>query len=759
MVKQPDVFMMGAGGLKSVSLESLPAEAWTWHTRSTDTSDLSKYKKSVPWLSRGIALRAQTLSALPFAIVKDKPPEVAKTPEPEEEPEPEPEPVEGGPPLAKKPPKEKKPDKPEPDPDFDTSDTWQNKINCIPDPVNLLYRIEASLAVYGCCYLLREQRENVMTKAVRTSGLRYVLPTTIQPIIGPDATLTGFKRSVGNRIIELSPEALIYFWLPDEEVECGPPGRSAVGSALAAAGVLYNVDRFATNYFQSGAIKATLLKLPSPASPDERDRLKAWWKRVTSGISRAWTTEIAATDLTVEQIGDGLEGLTDTNLIASKREDIATGLGVPHSLLFSNAANYATAETDVKSFLNHTILPDALFIAGVLNSQLLKPSGYRWEFRPETLDVFQTEEADRAGAFKLYVDAGIKRSIACQMVGLELPSGVKPEDLDPKEKTPEEIAAATPPQLLPFVGPGANPPAQPGQPPKPPTARENMDADLERWQRKAVKRAREGKPGPVPFESEFIPAELKAGIEHNIGLLGPEEAFAFLKKNRLPYIEPEDVTKLRVRVQRAIAPILARYQTQIVDAIEAGELTEAALDEMGAELRAALTPELALIIGRQVAGTTASFGITFDAALVNAEAIAWAQSYSFNLVRGLTDTTRKLLQQATSTFMGTPGMTRGQLESLIEPAFGAARAEMIAVTEVTRAYSEATAQQQEWLESMGIRMRRVWLTLNDELVCPICGPFHGRQESDRGIWTDDGGNVYDGPPAHPNCRCSAELEL
>jgi len=40
----------------------------------------------------------------------------------------------------------------------------------------------------------------------------------------------------------------------------------------------------------------------------------------------------------------------------------------------------------------------------------------------------------------------------------------------------------------------------------------------------------------------------------------------------------------------------------------------------------------------------------------------------------------------------------------------------------------------------------VWQTRNDEIVCPICGPRHGKEEGDG--WTKD-----DGPPAHPRCRC------
>jgi len=90
----------------------------------------------------------------------------------------------------------------------------------------------------------------------------------------------------------------------------------------------------------------------------------------------------------------------------------------------------------------------------------------------------------------------------------------------------------------------------------------------------------------------------------------------------------------------------------------------------------------------------------------------------------------------------------------LAPAFGENRASMIAVTEVTRAYSEATNQHQRLIrDEVGLEMRRVWLTTRDSLVCPICGPKHGMPEEE---WRAE---FPGGPPGHVNCRCSSELTM
>lgn len=85
------------------------------------------------------------------------------------------------------------------------------------------------------------------------------------------------------------------------------------------------------------------------------------------------------------------------------------------------------------------------------------------------------------------------------------------------------------------------------------------------------------------------------------------------------------------------------------------------------------------------------------------------------------------------------------------------RAEMIAVTEVTRAYAQGSRL--AW-EQGGIIKRMRWQTANDELVCPICQPLNQAIAPVDGSGTfearDGNGMVTQSarmPPAHPRCRC------
>ena len=137
--------------------------------------------------------------------------------------------------------------------------------------------------------------------------------------------------------------------------------------------------------------------------------------------------------------------------------------------------------------------------------------------------------------------------------------------------------------------------------------------------------------------------------------------------------------------------------------------------------------------------------VGIDWALMAQEAAEWATGYTFDLVRGVTETTRRALQRKVRAFIETPGMTRADLEASIEPLFDKARASMIAVTETTRAYAEGERRVANTAQAQGFKLEPRWHTANDELVCSVCGPNEGKLRSDG--WT------VDWPPAHVNCRC------
>ncbi len=434
-------------GRKAVAIDELPPEAWTFFSGGQDVSELRRLKeywRTVPWLFRGVHLIAQTLSTLPFAIVNRA------------------------------------------GEDVDTSADYSNILGFLPDPTSILYLVTAALTLLGRAYLFREKNR------VRTLDLRYLLPTSITPQMNEQTGLTGFIRLLkhGKKLLEV--DDLVYFWQPDPFVELGPPTASPGQAALQAAGVLYNVDVFASLFFSRGAIKATLLTVADSPPESEKEKLKAWWRRFISGIKNAFTAEIISADVKPVVIGEGMSELSETELTKEKREDIATALGVPQTMLWSTAAaglgGGSVVTSDNLAFYRDTIVPEAEFIASVFNSQLLDDLGYRLDFRPETLDVFQADENERAAAYSSYVMAGMAPSVTAQILGIELPAGVEYADLD----TGAPVMPTTPQEDL---------------------FSKAISDDLRKWEGIACRKFRDNGTASYDFVSQYIPGHMSSGIK------------------------------------------------------------------------------------------------------------------------------------------------------------------------------------------------------------------------------------------------------
>lgn len=81
-----------------------------------------------------------------------------------------------------------------------------------------------------------------------------------------------------------------------------------------------------------------------------------------------------------------------------------------------------------------------------------------------------------------------------------------------------------------------------------------------------------------------------------------------------------------------------------------------------------------------------------------------------------------------------------------DTAFGAARAESIAITTTTAANSSGQLAVGLMLGDE-VEITYLWMTEDDGRECPICGALHEKGES---VW---GAKFPSGPPAHPRCRC------
>jgi HK97 family phage portal protein len=484
-------------------------DPWSdWDTANESDFTVTKANKTVAWFYRCVVLRASAVSNMPFII-------------------------------------EKNGKKVEDWPYFNTMK-------------RLLYLTEASLCHGGDAYWLKQSNR------VKDLGCRWLAPSTMQFEADSVNGLTSFERTVGGKTYSISPDQVVYFWMPDPNIEVGP-GMGPGEVALQAAGIASSINEFSDAFFKRGAIPAVLLTVEGNPSPAELKELREWWRKLLRGAKNAWETIAVRAQVKPQIIQQPAKDLAMPELKAGARAEIAVAFGVPETMLEESAANYATAVAHRKSFYTETIIPECGLIEDTINEQWLKEQGLRLIFQPEELEVMQEDEAQRSLSVKNLVDATMPLKAALILLGYDIPDEVQlilDEEKVAKEERREQMAAQlqaspTPPAL----------PAPQAQPPPPVPAKSNghgeVEADLERWRRKALKALRAGKPAAVFFESDAIPegiaAAIQAGLELAVTTDGIKEVFAGL-------ISREAAELREVATQHQVATlILSRALAEMED--------------------------------------------------------------------------------------------------------------------------------------------------------------------------------------------------
>jgi hypothetical protein len=379
------------------------------------------------------------------------------------------------------------------DNEVDNSDEYKNVCGFLPNPRNFLWLTEAALVGYGKAYWLKRSNVYKVTKE-----MQYFVPTSVTEIL--DTTgLVRFERNNGKNTAQYKPDDILYTWLPDPSVEIGPPTVYPLASALLSAKALELINVFIKNYMERGAVKALLLAAKNMPSEEEANRVETWFNKFMRGVTNLKWKVFDAEAITPTIVGEGLEAFKGITVVDDLTRQIHTAMGTRHML---EDENYATADVRQREFYTNTIVPEARIIGDALNQQMLQPLGYRIEFNPERLEVFGDDEAANMTAFGTLAGSLTSASPEVVELSLSLAGVVLTEEqqamLDAIKATKEENKQKLEEQMN-----------------KPATSTDNETAtdpkldkqaqDLEKWQRKAIKRI--GK--DVPFTSDAIPESVQ----------------------------------------------------------------------------------------------------------------------------------------------------------------------------------------------------------------------------------------------------------
>lgn len=396
-------------GSAKVRMEDLPPEAWRVIVGQMGESDAQSLYANVAALFRAINARADAAASIPFRIENRRGRAI------------------------------------------ESSDDWKGGNGWLPNPRLFIRQAFMSLDFTNSVYAAR-----LMNKYKIPKGLQYFVPTSVTPK-WDDTTgeLMEFERKTKNIQKTFMPEEMFYVWIQDAFTEVGASPNTPMRAAMAAAGVLRNLDEFVKSYFEGGAIDPVIAAIPRSTLPEERDRMESWLNRALTGIKNIGKIRLMSSeDVKLTQpLRNGLDSLKKTELTKDKREDIGLALGIPMTFMLSDQANYATATQNEKTLIRWGVQPRLEQLYDALDAQLYQPMGVRLRPDFDSLEMFQEEEVNKMAAANTLLDLASKAKDKTQLTAVFTIMGIDAteeqiEQLMPEVEEPEVTTPQPEPQTI-----------------------------------------------------------------------------------------------------------------------------------------------------------------------------------------------------------------------------------------------------------------------------------------------------------------------
>lgn len=267
------------------------------------------------------------------------------------------------------------------------------------EPHALFWQTQAGLLLAGAAYIFKEK------KGKRISNLRALNPFTMRMEYRDNETLfyqmISGKRYPATGYWTLEDLIFVREYSPVHDVGAGVASAQV---ALNAGQLNHYLTRFASNFFEHGAMPVTTVSLIGNVLQSDKDRVESFFRRALSGIANSFRVLALNQDVKIQTTQSPLKDLATPELNEQARKDIARAFELPVTLLDSDET-FATATQHARSYYSDTVIPIANMLAAQFNQQLFNAAGLHLEFDHQEMDIFQEDEAARASSLQALVTA------------------------------------------------------------------------------------------------------------------------------------------------------------------------------------------------------------------------------------------------------------------------------------------------------------------------------------------------------------------
>jgi phage portal protein BeeE len=401
----------------------------------------------------------------------------------------------------------------------DEDDDEERQVEFGIDLRPFLWMAEAWLTLKGAAYWLKLLER-------RTLDDLQVLNANTMSVKAWDAwgNATSFEQRVGVSRQTFTADEVVYFrtWNPRNDIREG----IASGAVAQRPGALIkNANEWAAAFFENGAIPAVLLTTEGAVPPVEKTRIESAWQKMFQGVQRAFKTAVLERGLTPTVVGQPIKDLAMPQLEQSRRIQILAAHDLPPGLADPKTNR---AERDALQFElwdQHLIPYIETFVEPVVNKQLLEPLGLRLSFQYQQLEALQEKELQKAESMAFAIGGVILPAykegtvnvaeVRSWIDSVGQAAGLPPLDENWEPEEPEPM----PPQLVAAQAQSAQ------EEPETTPIEERIEGqlskaildDLNKWERKALSRIKEGYPlKALEFASDAIPALVHQMIVHSL---------------------------------------------------------------------------------------------------------------------------------------------------------------------------------------------------------------------------------------------------
>lgn len=232
--------------------------------------------------------------------------------------------------------------------------------------------------------LIRTTEIDLLTSGAaywRKAGLQRLNPTTMT-VRSNSQRLIGFEQRIGASKTPFDADEIVQYRLHNPSDDIGP-GIAPLKVCEEAIEVDRLCDLYIADHLRNHALPGVLLHTEQQVPEAEANRIVKGWESKFGGRKQG-SVGIADRGLEATILTPELGKLALENVRAEARRSICAALGVPQTIAGADeAANFATAQTQLQLFHEGVIVAEAEFLAGVVNEQLAPEFGnvtFEWNY-------------------------------------------------------------------------------------------------------------------------------------------------------------------------------------------------------------------------------------------------------------------------------------------------------------------------------------------------------------------------------------------